>query len=91
MCKFCNKNIVIIPDEGPQLEFGLKNGKFGDVIKLSINPYRNELHVNVDEFRHPALVDHDCFLMNMGMKPELPKLRYASWKIKYCPFCGREL
>ena len=35
MCKFCETNAVIVPDKGPQLEFGLKTGKFGDMIKLS--------------------------------------------------------
>ena len=39
MCKFCETNTVIVPDEGPQLEFSLESRKFGDIIKLSINSY----------------------------------------------------
>ena len=49
MCEFCDKNIVITPDAGPQLEFGLKSGKFGDMIKLSINSYRGEMTVDIDK------------------------------------------
>ena len=50
MCKFCEMNLVIEPNEGPQLEFGLKTGKFGDMIKLSLNRYRKELHINIDKY-----------------------------------------
>lgn len=91
MCEFCDKNIVIIPDEGPQLDFGLKTGKFGDLIKLSINHYRKTLDVEIDKYQHPAIVDTECFMHNMGFKHDWPEFRWASWKIKYCPFCGKKL
>lgn len=94
MCKYCENNIVITPNDGPQLEFGLNSGKFGDVIKLSINPYRKEMHVEVDKFQHPAIVDQMCMLYNAGIldiTKDFPPYRYAVWKIKYCPFCGKKL
>lgn len=91
MCEFCDKNVVIIPNEGPQLDFGLKTGKFGDMIKLSINSYRKEMHVEIDKYQHPAIVDAECFMYNMGLKHDWPEPRYAVWKIKYCPFCGKKL
>ena len=91
MCEFCDKNVVIIPNEGPQLEFGLETGKFGDMIKLSINKYRKTLDVIIDEYKHPAIVDVECFMYNMGLKHDWPEFRWATWNIKYCPFCGKKL
>lgn len=93
MCEFCN-NTVITPSEGPQLEFGLDTGKFGDMIKLSINSYRKEMHVEIDKFQHPAIVDQMCMLYNTGILDPVkdwPPYRYAVYKIKYCPFCGKKL
>ena len=94
MCKFCETNTVIVPDEGPQLEFSIENRKFGDMIKLSINSYRKEMNVKIDKFQHPDIVEKMCFMYNMGLLDPIndwPKPRYAVWKIKYCPFCGKKL
>ena len=94
MCKFCEMNLVIQPNEGPQLEFGLKTGKFGDMIKLSLNRYRKELHINIDKYQDLAIVDRTCLMYNIGVLDPVkdwPEPRYAVWKIKYCPFCGKEL
>lgn len=94
MCKFCDKNVVITPNEGPQLEFGLKTGKFGDMIKLSINSHRKEMYVGIDKYQDPRIVDHMCFMYNTGMLDPVndwTEPRYAVWKIKYCPFCGKKL
>ena len=94
MCKFCEMNLVIEPNEGPQLEFGLKTGKFGDMIKLSLNRYRKELHINIDKYQDLAIVDRTCLMYNTGVLDPVkdwPEPRYAVWKIKYCPFCGKEL
>lgn len=94
MCEFCDKNVVIIPNEGPQLEFGLETGKFADMIKLSINRYRKELQVDIDKYQHPANVDQMCMMYNTGILDPVkdwPEPRYAVWKIKYCPFCGKKL
>ena len=94
MCKFCEMNLVIEPNEGPQLEFGLKTGKFGDMIKLSLNRHRKELHINIDKYQDLAIVDRTCLMYNIGVLDPVedwPEPRYAVWKIKYCPFCGKEL
>ena len=94
MCKFCEMNLVIEPNEGPQLEFGLKTGKFGDMIKLSLNRHRKELHINIDKYQDLAIVDRTCLMYNIGVLDPVedwPEPRYAVWKIKYCPFCGEEL
>ena len=94
MCKFCEMNLVIEPNEGPQLEFGLKTGKFGDMIKLSLNRHRKEVHINIDKYQDLAIVDRTCLMYNIGVLDPVedwPEPRYAVWKIKYCPFCGKEL
>ena len=67
MCKFCETNAVIVPDKGPQLEFGLKTGKFGDMIKLSLNRHRKELHINIDKYQDLAIVDRTCLMYNIGV------------------------
>ena len=94
MCEFCDKNVVITPSEGPQLEFGLKSRKFGDMIKLSVNSCRGEMTVNIDKYQNPAIVDQTCLMYNMGILDPVkdwPAPRWATYKIKYCPFCGKEL
>lgn len=94
MCKFCETNAVIVPDKGPQLEFGLKTGKFGDIIKLSLNRHKKELHINIDKYQNPEIADRTCLMYNNGVLDPVkdwPEPRYAVWKIKYCPFCGKEL
>ena len=94
MCKFCETNTVIIPDEGPKLEFSLENRKFGDMIKLSLNRHRKELHINIDKYQNPEIADRTCLMYNKGVLDPVkdwPEPRYAVWKIKYCPFCGKEL
>lgn len=94
MCKFCEMNLVIEPNEGPQLEFGLKTGKFGDMIKLSLNRHRKELYINIDKYQDPAIADRTYLMYNTGVLDPVkdwPEPRYAVWKIKYCPFCGEEL
>lgn len=67
MCKFCEMNLVIEPNEGPQLEFGLKTGKFGDMIKLSLNRHRKELYINIDKYQDPAIADRTCLMYNTGV------------------------
>lgn len=94
MCKFCETNTVIKPDEGPQLEFGLKTGKFSDMIKLSLNRHMKELHINIDKYQNPEIADRTCLMYNTGVLDPIKdwsEPRYAVWKIKYCPFCGKEL
>lgn len=67
MCKFCETNTVIIPNEGPQLEFGPKTGKFGDMIKLSLNRHRKELYVDIDKYQNPVVAANTCLMYNTGV------------------------